>query len=272
MRVAARSLMLVVLLIVPASAFAQALTGVVRDSSGGVIPGVTVEASSPALIEKVRETVTDNDGQYRIVDLRPGTYTLTFTLPGFTTVKREGIELSGTTTLTIPAEMKVGDLQETITVTGETPVVDIQNTVRETTISSAVIQAIPATRAYGSLLNATPGVTVDTNGLAATPTMTFFSAHGGRTNEGRMTINGMTVAAAFNGGGVSSLTYDTNNVEEVSTLVSGGLGESEIGGPTMNIVPRSGGNNFSGQAFYNTAGKWSTGDNLNDELRAARHP
>jgi hypothetical protein len=257
------------LVMVPASAYAQAsISGTVKDTSGGVLPGVTVEASSPVLIEKVRTAVTDNAGLYRIVDLQPGTYTVTFSLPGFTTVKRDGIELTGSFNASVNGELKVGTLAETITVTGETPVVDIQNTSRETTISSNVIQALPATRAYGSLLNATPGLTVDTNGLATTPTMTFFTAHGGRSNEGRMLINGMTVAAAFNGGGVSSLTYDTTNVEEVSTLVSGGLGESETGGPTMNIVPRSGGNNFAGQAFYNTAGKWSTGDNLDDSLRA----
>src|SRR5947199_9994725 len=84
-----------------------------------------------------------------------------------------------------------------------------------------------------------------------------------------MAINGMTVASAFNGGGVSSLTYDTNNAEEVVMLVSGGLGENETGGPTMNIVPKSGGNKFSGQAFFNTAGDWSRGDNIDDTLRAA---
>jgi hypothetical protein len=121
------------------------------------------------------------------------------------------------------------------------------------------------TRAYGSLLNVTPGLTVDNNGLAVAPTMTFFTAHGGNSNEGRMQINGMTVAAAFNGGGVSSLTYDTTNVDEVSVLVSGGLGESETGGPTMNIVPRSGANRFNGQAFYSDAGKWSNGDNIGDD-------
>ena len=129
---------------------------------------------------------------------------------------------------------------------------------------------MPATRAYGSLLNVTPGLTVDNNGLAATPTMTFFSAHGGQTNEGRMQINGMTVAAAFNGGGVSSLTYDSNNVDEVSVLVSGGLGETETGGPTMNIVPRSGGNRFSGQAFFNGAGDWSRGDNIDHDAALRR--
>src|SRR6185436_20156410 len=206
-----------------------------------------------------RSAVTDDSGVYRIVDLRPGTYSVEFTLPGFTTSKRDGIELTGSFAATINADMKVGALAETITVTGETPVVDIQNTVRETTISKDIIQSLPATRAYGSLLNATPGLTVDNNGLAATPTMTFFTAHGGNTNEGRMTINGMTVAASFNGGGVSSLTYDTINVEEVSVLVSGGLGENETGGPTMNIVPRSGANRLTGQAFYSDAGKWSNG-------------
>src|SRR5262249_57642716 len=121
---------------------------------------------------------------------------------------------------------------------------------------------------YGSILKRMPGVTVDKNGLAGSATMTFFSAHGGRSNEGRMSINGMTVAAAFNGGGVSSLTYDTNNAEEVVMLVSGGLGENETGGPTMNIVQKSGGNRFSGQAFFNTAGDWSRGDNIDDTLRA----
>jgi hypothetical protein len=270
MHVAVKHLAVVAaVLLLPVSAFAQAsLTGTVKDASGAVLPGVTVEASSPALIEKTVTAVTGSSGQYRIVDLRPGTYSVTYSLPGFTTVKRDGIELAGSATITIPIELKVGSLEETITVSGATPVVDIQNTRRETTISADMVQALPATRGYGSLLNAMPGVTVDNNGLAATPTMTFFSAHGGRSNEGRMTINGMTVAAAFNGGGVSSLTYDTTNVSEVSMLVSGGLGESETGGPAMNIVPRSGGNTFSGTAFYNTAGDWSRGDNVDDSLRA----
>jgi hypothetical protein len=256
------------IVLTPTLAHAQAsITGTVKDASGAVLPGATVEASSPVLIEKTRSALTDSSGLYRIVDLRPGTYAVTVTLPGFSTVHRDGIELTGSVTLTIPIEMKVGELQETVTVTGASPVVDVQNTRRETVISADAIQALPMTRGYGSILNAMGGVTVDTNGLAATPTMTFFSAHGGRTNEGRMSINGMTVAAAFNGGGVSSLTYDTTNVEEVSMLVSGGLGENETGGPTMNLVPKSGGNKFSGQLFFNTAGRWSRGNNLDDALR-----
>jgi hypothetical protein len=257
------------LVVAPAAAFAQAtITGTVKDTSGAVLPGAIVEASSPALIEKVRSATTDTAGLYRIVDLRPGTYVVTVTLPGFATIKRDDIVVIGSATLTLPFELSVGAVQETVTVTGASPVVDVQNTRRETVINSSAIESLPATRAYGSILNVMPGVTVDNNGLAATPTMTFFSAHGGRTNEGRMSINGMTVAAAFNGGGVSSLTYDTNNAEEVVMVVSGGLGENETGGPTMNIVQKSGGNKFSGQAFFNTAGDWSRGDNIDDTLRS----
>jgi hypothetical protein len=258
-----------IMALLPSLALAQGtLTGVVRDASGGVLPGVTVEAASPALTEKVRTAVTDGSGQYRLIDLTPGTYSLTVTLPGFSTVKREGIVLAGSATVAIPIELRVGGLEETITVTGETPVVDVQSVRRETVLSSDTISAIPATRTVGSLLNATPGLTVDNNGVAVTPTMTFFSARGGQTNEGRMAVNGMTVAATFNGGGVSSYILDTANVDEVSVVVSGGLGETDVGAPTMNLVPKGGGNSFSGQAFINEAGDWSRSSNIDDELRA----
>ena len=255
--------------LLPSLAFAQgALTGTVRDQSSGVLPGVTVEASSPALIEKARAAVTDGAGQYRITGLNPGTYVLTFRLSGFNVVRREGIELSGTATLTIPVEMRVGALEETITVTGETPVVDVQTARRETVLSADVVAAIPGSRSVGTLLNAVPGLIVNDGALAASPTMTFFAARGGPINEGRMQINGMTIAAPFNGGGVSTYILDSVNVDEVTVAVAGGLGESDIGGPVMNLVPRSGGNRFRGQGFVNNAGDWSRGNNLNDQLRA----
>jgi hypothetical protein len=207
-------------------------------------------------------------GSNRIIELNPGTYSLTFTLPGFTTVIRDGIQLAGNATLTIPVEMRIGALEETITVTGESPVIDVQTVRRQVVLGADVIAVVPGTRTVGSLLNVTPGLTVDNNGLAATPTMTFFSARGGQTNEGRMTVNGMTVAAAFNGGGVSSYILDSVNTDEISVTVSGGLGETDIGGPVMNLVPRSGGNSFQGMGFFNNAGDWSRGNNLNDALRA----
>src|SRR5262245_22057741 len=131
------SVVLAVLSLIPATAFAQAsIAGVVRDASGAVLPGATVEASSPVLIERVRSAVTDGGGNYRIVDLRAGTYTVTFTLTGFSTVKREGIELEGAFTATVNADMKIGVVTETITVVAETPVVDTQSVRRQTTIGS----------------------------------------------------------------------------------------------------------------------------------------
>jgi len=274
MRVSAKSVAMLAVLLLPAPVLAQAvLTGTVHDASGAVLPGVTVEATSPALIERTKSATTDGSGQYRIIDLRPGIYSLTFTLNGFTTVRREGIEVSGTQTVTIPIELRVGAIAETVTVTGESPVVDVQSARREVVMNNDIIQALPLARAAGALLNATPGLTVDTNGPALSPTMTFFNAHSSAANstgvagEGRMTVNGMTVAAARSGG-VSSYVYDTPNSQEVAIIVGGGLGESDIGGPVMNLVPKSGGNRFAGTAFFNDAGNWSRGNNLTDDLRA----
>jgi len=274
MRIATACLAFVVLLSLPAPALAQAsVTGIVHDPSGAVLPGVTVEAASAALIEKTRSASTDGSGQYRIIDLPPGTYVLTFTLSGFSSVKRADIELSGRQTVTIPIEMRVGAIAETVTVTGETPLVDVQNAKREVVMNQNVIQALPVARAVGALLNATPGLSVDTNGPALSPTMTFFNAHSSTANsasvagEGRMTVNGMTIAAARSGG-VSSYVYDTPNSEEIAVTVGAGLGDNDIGGPVMNLVPRSGGNKFSGMGFFNEAGNWSRGNNLTDDLRA----
>ena len=267
MREARKALLLAALVwLLPSVASAQAtLTGTVKDSSGSVLPGVTVEASTPA--QQTRSVVTDSNGIYRIIELPPGLYTMSFSLPGFGTVRRTDIQLQGTTVITIPIELKVGALQETVTVTGETPVVDVQSVKRETVLDSEVIEAVPGARTVGTLLNATPGLTVDGNGANATPTMTFFSARGGQTNEGRMSVNGLTVAAAFNGGGVSSYILDTVNADETTVTVSGGMGESDTGGPVMNIVPRAGGNSFRGQVFSSYVSERMRGDNLNDQLR-----
>src|SRR5262245_15593539 len=121
-----RLLLMAALILLPASAFAQAsIAGTTKDASGAVLPGVTVEAASPVLIEKVRTTVSDDRGLYRIVNLPPGTYVVTFSLQGFNVVKRDGVELSGSFTAQIDAEMGVGGLAETITVTGASPIVDV---------------------------------------------------------------------------------------------------------------------------------------------------
>jgi len=140
-------LLLGLLVLTPTLSFAQgSITGVVRDSSGSVLPGVTVEASSAVLIEKTRTVVTDGNGQYRLVDLRAGSYNVTFSLPGFNTFRRNGIVLEGTFTATVNADMKVGALQETVTVTAESPVVDVQSIKRQVTVDSDTISAIPGTK------------------------------------------------------------------------------------------------------------------------------
>ena len=262
------------ILLLPSVAMAQSLAGVVRDNSGGVLPGVTVEATSPALIEKVRSVVTDGTGQYRLENLAPGTYSVTYALPGFATVKRDGVQLSTGVTVTLNTELRVSGVQETITVVGETPVVDVQNSTRvQKVLSDEIVAALPSSRGYGNLLATVSGI--QANGIAnsgTNPDMIFFTSRGGRSNEGTVQIDGMNVGSAFNGGGVAGYGYDTSGAQEVQVTVSGGLGEADRGGPAFNLVPKTGGNTFAGTYFGNIAGEWSQSDNVDDELRAIGIP
>src|SRR5262245_6023527 len=269
------SAVILFLLFLSAPAFSQpAIAGIVKDASGAVMPGVSVEATSPVLIEKSRTVVTDGTGQYRIVDLKPGIYSVTFTLSGFATVKREEIELTGAGVTTINADLRVGSVAETVTVSGVTPVVDVQtSTKREVVLPSSVLAEVPATRTYGNVLAMVPAVqslTLDVNStqsMTGTATNFFFTSRGGRGNEGTVQVDGMNVGSAFGGGGVSSFAYDFVNAQEVQVTVAGGMGESDRGGPAFNIIPKTGGNNYSGSAFFSNAGKWSQGSNLDDDLR-----
>jgi hypothetical protein len=257
------------LLLLPAIASAQSsLAGVARDTSGAVLPGVTVEAASPALIEKVRSVTTDASGQYKIVDLRPGTYTVTFSLTGFSVVKREGIELGGSGTVQVNGEMKVGTLEETITVSGETPIVDVQNAARQQVLNGDLVANTPAAKSWNGIMLLIPGVTGDPNTVQLTPGMVLFGIHGGPTTEGRLQVDGMNVGASRGGGGVSGYSVDTANVQEISFRTSGGLGEAETGGPLMNIVPRTGGNTFRGSSGFQYANSSFQSDNYDDNLRS----
>src|SRR5580765_3367366 len=203
-RFAALAALVAGVLICPSLAFAQAaIAGVVKDTSGAVLPGVTVEAASPALIEKVRSVTTDATGQYKIVDLRPGTYTVTFSLTGFGSVKREGVELAGAGTFQINADLKVGALEESITVTGETPVVDVQNAARQQIMSGELVANTPAAKSWNGIMLLVPGVTGDPNTVQLTPGMVLFGIHGGPVQEGRLQVDGMNVGASRGGGGVS---------------------------------------------------------------------
>ena len=256
------------LVLVPSLALAQSVAGTVRDGSGAVLPGVTVEVASNVLIEKVRTAVTDGSGQYQILALPPGTYKVTFSLTGFNSFIRDDVQVSGGGVITINADMRLGGVQETITVTGETPVVDTRTTRRETVIDDSVVSALPSSRGVGNILSAVPGVITNQFNSGRDPRMTFFSARGGNGNEGTIQIDGMNVGAVFNGGGTSEFGYDTAAAQEIQVTIGGATGEADRGGPSMNLIPKSGGNSFNGTAFFSQAGDWSQGSNIDDELRA----
>src|SRR4026208_2082314 len=196
MRVLQRALGLLVLLcLAPATVWAQTtLAGAVRDNTGAVLPGVTVEAASPALIEKVRTATTDGAGRYRIENLQPGTYTVTFSLAGFATVRRENQIVRGSGVIPAAAELRVGGVQETITVTGETPVVDVQSTKREVTIDNETMRALPSVRSYSYLLNTVPSVVSNNNNVTTGQGFAPFPLHGGRGVESRLTVDGLNIS------------------------------------------------------------------------------
>jgi hypothetical protein len=254
---------------VPGIAFAQAsIVGTVKDASGAVLPGVTVEASSPALIEKTRSVISNGVGQYSIENLRPGTYAVTFSLTGFSSVKREGIELAGSFTATVNADMRVGAVSETVTVSGEAPVVDVTSSRSQQVMSGATVNDIPTSRNYGGLIALVPAINVQGNDIGGSQGAIFnvFQVHGGRRNEGQVQVDGMS--AGYQGMGVSSYVTEVGNAQEVVFSLSGGLGEANTGGPQMNIIGKQGGNKFAGSFFINGTGSAFQGTNLTPELQA----
>jgi hypothetical protein len=254
-------------------AYAQAsITGIVRDSSGAVLPGVTVEAASPALIEKVRTAVTDGTGQYRIVDLRPGPYSLTFMLSGFSSVRREGIELTGTFTATVNVQMGVGALEETVTVTGEAPTVDVQNTVRQRVMDREILDSLPISRSHTQLAVLVPGVTttVEDVGGSSTGGQGAVVAHGSRGSDLNTTLSGLAMAGPRAGGGGTTLLSSNFAAYEEVTVDTGGVdAEHAAGGVRINEIPRNGGNTFRGTFFGAVSTESMQSDNYTDELRAA---
>ena len=252
----------------PAPAFAQAaIAGTARDSSGAPMRGVLVEASSPALIEKGRTAVTDSAGQYRIEDLRPGTYAVTFSLAGWSPSTHVGVELTGALTATVNAELVVGSLTETINVAGEIPVVDVHSARREVTLTGDVVRSIPTVRSYNALLVLVPGVTTSTNDTVTGTATTSFPVHGGRTNEGRLWLDGLNVGSPPNANSAASYVVDVGNAQEVTFTTTGGLGEEETGGLVMNIVPRTGGNAMVTSFFAGGTGGRLQSDNLTEALQ-----
>ena len=261
------------LICVPTRALAQGagstITGVVRDTSGGVLPGVTVEAASPALIEKVRTAVTDAEGLYRLVDLRPGEYTVTFTLPGFNTFRREGLTLPANFTATVNADMSVGALSETITVTGEAPLVDTQSTRQQTQFERETLESIPGTGRITALASVIPGARLNTpqqysvGGVNDSSQFTY-SLHGAPNSE--PIVDGMSQVVGGLTNGV--FIYNQLTFQEVVVETSGVGADRESGGMQMNIIQRDGGNTFSGGMTYSYTGPSLESSNITDNLVA----
>jgi hypothetical protein len=245
------------------------IAGVVKDTSGAVLPGVTVEASSPALIEKTRAAVTDGAGQYRIIDLRPGDYTIVFTLTGFNTIRREGINLPVNFTATIDAEMRVGALEESITVSGQSPIVDVQSSTQQQVLTRDLLDAIPTGRniwGTGAMLT---GVTISAPDVGGTAGMqqTYIAVHGSMRRDNAIQVDGMSVNGIEGDGAIQNY-FNQGMFEEMSYQTSALGAEVPASGVRLNMIPKEGGNAFRGSVFIShTPGSWQS-DNFTGALKA----
>jgi hypothetical protein len=243
---------------------AASIVGLVRDTTGAVMPGVTIEASSPALIEKVRSVVTDGSGRFAIIDLRPGTYVVTFTLPGFKTVRREGIVLAGAFAATVNADLEVGALEETVTVSGASPVVDLQSTQNQFVANRDVLDVLPATRSMQGGASLVPGVSFYSQGFVST-----MSVHGSASADQRIYFDGMRIGQNLTGTGSQANGTGVNDLAQEELVYDAGSqsAETAIGGVRMDSIPKEGGNRFSGsERFFFSNGSLQN-DNVPDDLR-----
>jgi hypothetical protein len=249
------------------------IAGVVRDSSGAILPGVSVEAASPALIEKVRSVVTDGTGAYRIVDLRPGTYSVTFTLSGFSIVKREGVELTAGFTANVNADLRIGALEETITVTGTSPIVDTQNVAKLATASREVMDVLPTDRNFVSFAAMTPAVLVtgvrQNVGGSIPETGMNLVVHGSRASDSLVMVEGMPIINGSGTGGLQYGNYLNNALAQEITFQTGSQNaEFERATVYSNFIPKEGSNTFRGSFSSRYAGEGWQSDNLSQDLIA----
>ena len=246
------------LLLVPVAVAAQsAISGTVKDTTGAVLPGVTVEVASPALIERVRSTISDAGGAFQIVDLRPGVYTVTFTLPGFSTVKREGLELPGDFNATVNGEMRVGALEETVTVSGASPVVDVQSTAKAQVISRDMLDVLPTGKTAQTAAALVAGVIMATPDVGGSGAMNqnATTAHGFNSAQTTVLLDGIQLNGMCGNGATQSYS-NTQNYEEITVSNAGAGADVSAGGVRQNLIPRRGGNEFHGSG----AGVYSSGD------------
>ncbi len=244
---------------------ASGIAGVVKDTSGGVLPGVTVEASSPALIEKTRTVITDNDGRYNIVGLVPGTYAVSFALPGFSTQVRDGIELTAGFTAAVNADLQVGTLEDTITVSGVSPLVDTQNVRKQTVVSAELLDVLPtSTKSQNLVITLTPGLTgmSDVSGSYAVQLGGSFHGKSGT----KVQVDGMSIQN-MQSNGATGYQLNAGTIAEIAVQTSGISAESTADGIVVNVIPKEGGNLFSGSLLGMYTNDSLGSSNLTDDLR-----
>src|SRR5262245_37718222 len=264
------ALLLVLMLVFPHAALAQtSIAGLVTDETGAVLPGVTVEAASPALIEGARTAFTDGQGRYAIVELRPGTYRVTFTLSGFRQIRREGIIVTAGASVPVNAQLSVGALEETVTVSGESPVVDIQQATQRQVLDREVLDALPTNRTVHSAGMVVPGLRMTgamVGGQGSTVVQQYLVARGKNYAQNSSTVDGVDTRMAFEG----TLAY-TNfaMAQEVAVEINPTSAEVSGGGIAINTIPREGGNRWAGDVYFSGSYEGWQGNNITDALRAA---
>ena len=258
-----------ILFLAPTLVSAQSIGGTVTDESGAVLPGVTIDVRSPALIEQVRTAVSDGAGQYLVVSLEPGTYSVTFSLAGFSTFVRDGIGLVGEVTATVDGLLQVGSIAETITVTGAAPVVDVQNVNQTAVMTREVIDAVPTGKNFNNLAVLVPGMTSGTTygvsqdvGGQSGQNQQQLSIHGGQYTDQRILVDGMAVNTWWDEAD-STLWLQDGNFEEIQINHSAASAETETGGVSFNMIPRAGGNTFSSRTFLNFSAQGLQTNNVN---------
>ena len=271
-----------ILFVIPVGAAAQAIGGTVTDATGGVVPGVTIEARSPVLIEQVRTAVTDGAGEYLITALLSGDYTVTFGLVGFSTVVREGVRLHAGFTAPIDAQLDVGSIQEAITVTATSPVVDVRGVSQRRSLDREIIDTVPSGKSYQGLATLIPGMVVgqafasaagtgiDIGGQAG-DSQARLSMHGSLEQDQQIEVDGLPVGNAARGSW-SLVHLADGNYAEYDFSYAANAPEVQTGGVRLNMIPRDGGNAFTGRVFASGSTQGLQADNIDEDLIARGLP
>ena len=268
---------LIFLLLSPGQAAAQSsIQGTVTDSSGASMAGVTVEASSPALIERSKTVTTNGEGRYSVIDLRPGTYSVTFKITGFTTQKRDNVDVQAGTAVPVSVEMGVGSVGETVTVEANAIVVDVENATHQQVLTREIQDSIPAARNMQALGALVPGIKLR-SGSGANPDVggsqqmeqTYITGHGSGAVHTTVLLDGMNINSNYTDGTIQNY-VDNSIIQQATYQTSGISAEVAAGGTLVNQIPKDGGNEFHGDVFLSgtgSGGLWQA-QNISPALKA----